>query len=98
MAILGALAKAIGSAGLDAAIEHACNQLEQFVKGLAVGKTVNWSYTFSVKGKSIATINVRVQKTRNNINIKVGGVSAKLPLSNINEACSVAVAGAIHLL
>lgn len=95
MGLLGNIAKAIGGVALESFIEAACDQFEQFVRGVGVGKKVNWTYDFKFKGKNLGTINIRVHKTRSNVNMTVAGQTLKIPLSGLREACIVAVHGAI---
>ena len=98
MGLLGTLAKAIGGAALEGAIGAACGALEQIVKALGVGRNFNWSYDFVFKGKVIATINVTIRKSRENVTFTVAGLTFKIPLSGISKGCIVAVNAALALL
>lgn len=99
MALLGLIAKTVGAVGLEDYIETACEQLEQFVRGMGNNKSKSWTYRFTWKGKTLGTISANIKKSKDYVTFKVSGLPAyKLPLSGISESCKVAVHGAIALL
>lgn len=99
MGLLGLMAKTVGAAGLEAFIENACEQLEQFVRGMGNNKSKSWTYNFTWKGKTLGSITANIKKSRDYVTFRVGGLAPyKLPLAGINNACKVAVHGAIALI
>ena len=97
LGLLGTIAKAVGASALEATIETACDQFQQFVQGVGLG-THNWFYTFTWKGKTLGTISFRIHKTRSKLNLNAAGHTWSFNLNELKKGCIGAVHAALALL